>query len=1088
MAFSPENFPWHEWICHTNYSFLTGSSHPREFVETANTYEYSSLGITDYDGVYGIVKAYTAFKELNKTQSSALQSLSFGIEYHLKPDHKLPVSLQDTIILKAQNLKGYETLCRLTTKSFQRQKQHPWINLHEILNVSKEGMICIQPMRGIIRHNDFPALLNRYQNLKEAFGDRFYLLISRHLSPLEDRWIRTTLDLATKLKIGILFSQDSYFHCSQRKRLNDVMHAIRHNQSIYDCQSQFFPNAERSLRDKQTIWRRYSPIPNFEYHLEHSDELHQSFDFCLSQIRYYYPKEMIPEGFDAQSYLESLVWSATYGLYPQPPEKLKRQLKKELILIQKLEFADYFLTVWDIVKWARDRLILCQGRGSAANSAICYVLGITAVDPTLFDLLFERFISLERGDPPDIDVDFEHERREEVIQYIYQRYGRHKAAMVANIISFRGKSALRSVGKALQIPDSAIDLASKQQKTRFYRKSDCNTTIEAVHEKHTRKDIPWELWSQLSEEIKGFPRHLGLHSGGFIISQHNLNTISPIEPATMANRSVIQWSKDDIEELGLFKIDILALGMLTAIRKSLSLVRNHYNQPIHLNTIPQEDKSTYHMIQRAQTLGTFQIESRAQMSMLPRLRPHTFYDLVVQIGIIRPGPIQGGLIHPYLKRRQGLEAVSYPHPKLKPILQRTLGVPIFQEQIMRVAMTVGDFSPGEADKLRKQIGSWSLRKDMLDMIQKLQSGMKKHGIRDHHIRQIVGYLKGFSEYGFPESHAASFALLAYASAYLKCHFPAAFYCGLINAQPMGFYSVHAILQEAKRDGITIKPISILQSQYDCSLESSENNPHKSQLSIRLGFRLVHGLSKSGALKLISKRDNSTRKMWQSLSDFLHDQILNRADLMALSCSNAFADFNINRRSAIWLGAAAPIASFIEDKQHYDFEEISDLDNNNADFKSFGTSLGPHPAKLIKAYHWQYEIPVKQVKTATQIAHLRANQLIVVFGMVLVRQAPSSAKGMVFVTLEDDTGLINLAFTPVIYKQFHDIIDDYGFLCIQGRLQSANHSHSILVKKVYQAQLSHSNLITLHQAKEARKMFPKSDLTTKKQLTKARNYI
>ena len=540
------------------------------------------------------------------------------------------------------------------------------------------------------------------------------------------------------------------------------------------------------------------------------------------------------------------------------------------------------------------------------------MLGITSVDPTLFDLLFERFLSLERGDPPDIDVDFEHEKREEVIQYIYQRYGRSKAAMVSNIITFRHKGAIRAVGKALGIPDSMISKASESQSLIAKEKS----SASQFHNVEM-----WDLWSSLSDRLYGYPRHMGIHSGGFIVSQEALDKIVAQEPASMEGRSVIQWAKDDIEYLKLFKIDILSLGMLTAIRKSLQMIKEHYHKDLDLASIPHDDHQTYQMIQKAETVGTFQIESRAQMSMLPRLRPNKFYDLVVQVGIIRPGPIQGGLIHPFLRRRNGQEAIIYPHPKLRPILERTMGVPIFQEQVMRVAMAVGNFTAGEADQLRKQIGAWSLTKNLGPLIGKLEDGMRKNGIKEVFVKQIVGHLQGFADYGFPESHAASFALLAYASSYIKCHFKEAFYTSLINSQPMGFYSVHALLQSSQREGCEILGLSINHSQYMTSIVKT-----KTGLGIRLGLHLIKGLSKEGAQALVKLRES--HGPWQNIYDYLRVNPLHRGDLTSLVAANTLQELEVPRSEALWLAEAAPFSDFIEDDLHSTFPEEKPFEKTN----------------------------------------------------------------------------------------------------------------------------------------------------------------
>ncbi|MFW7380217.1 MAG: error-prone DNA polymerase [Oligoflexus sp.] len=1086
MASLHEDLVWHEWLCHTNFSFLLGASHPEDYLSRAAELGYAGIGICDFDGLYGIVRAHRFWQNLQQERAEqALPLLFYGAELHLAADHHLPLPYRDTIVLKACTWQGYRTLCQIINLSHQRSKHEPYLAADDLLQFPTAGLIAIQPMRGLVRKASYQATAERYDLWRQHFSERFFLAISRHLSPAEDHWIPRTLRLADDLQIPTLLSQDAFFHDPREKDLSDIVQAIRLNRAVADCVPYLFVNKERSLADKLGLIKRYQSIPGFHRSLKNSEDLAAQFRFSLDQLRYQYPQEMIPSGYDAQSYLEFLVWQSTYRLYPNPSRKILTSIQGELQLIATLRFADYFLTVWDIVRWARAQGILCQGRGSAANSAVCFVLGITAVDPALFELLFERFISLERGDPPDIDIDFEHERREEVIQYIYHRYGRQRAAMVANVITFRSRGAIRAVGKALGLDDKTLQQAAKMQDMRAVRKSPSTQTL-ATLEAAATDSIPWQLWGDLAERLKGFPRHLGIHSGGFIISHEPLDCIVPQEPATMVGRTVIQWSKDDIEALSLFKIDILALGMLTALRKCFTLIRKHYGQRLDLACIPHDDPATYKMIQAAATVGTFQIESRAQMSMLPRHRPEKFYDLVVQVGIIRPGPIQGGLIHPYLRRRHGLEPVTYPHPKLENILKRTLGVPIFQEQVMRVAMTVGDFSPGEADQLRKQIGSWSLNKDLGPLIGKLEVGMRRHGIAEQEIQQALAYLKGFADYGFPESHAASFALLAYASAYLKRHFQAAFYTAILNSQPMGFYSIHALLRSAMREGTMVLPVSVQLSDWDSRLETYQKPGQEPRLAIRLGLRLVKRLSYRGALALIKERE---QRQWQSLEDFLREQPLHRGDLTALAAANALSDWGLDRRAAIWIAEAAPFAPLLEEDLVQDFPAEDLMSRIERDFESFGSTLACHPAQLIKEEHWVYPIPIASIPRAKDLAQLGNQRRVTVFGMVLVRQCPATAKGMIFFTMEDESGFLNLAFPPPISERYRKIINGQGFLCVSGTLQLTDGgAHSILVDTVHAPQDERPKVIPLHHKDWLAEDGQASAATASKQLVRSRNYM
>ncbi len=1041
---------FNEWLCKTNFSFLHGASHPRDLVETASRLGYQSLCINDFDGAYGLARCYRELDYLQQQGQDRGLKLNYGAEIHFQRDHDAPLILQDTLVLVARNQQGYTNLNCLLSHAHRDGKNYANLPLETLLESPVEGLFAIQPMRGAIRCRN-PAM--RHGELKQHFAGRYYLAISRHLHPAEDRWIRPTLEQAKQYQLEYLLSQDVFFHERQQKRVSDLLQAIRNNRVFDECREHFFANAERCLHRANELQRLFAPIPGYRRALGLSRALNQSCQFNLDQLGYHYPQEMIPAGLDAQSYLRQLVQQGARETFSQqPPTRILQQLEHELALIKQLDFADYFLTVWDIVSWARQQHILCQGRGSAANSSVCFVLGITSVNPQQFDLLFERFVSMERGDPPDIDVDFEHERREEVIQYIYRRYGRERAAMVANIITFRGKGALRAVGKALGVDEGLLKQMSKIASSRYYRGTGTGNIVMALKQDHEAENpsarrISWRLWMELSEKLHGFPRHLGIHSGGFMLADKPLNCLLPQEPATMPGRSVIQWSKEDIEALGFFKIDILSLGMLSAIRKCFDYVEYYYGKTLRLDTIPDDDEPTYAMIQKADTVGTFQIESRAQMSMLPRLKPACFYDLVIEVAIIRPGPIQGKVIHPYLARREGLEAITYPDERLRPILQRTLGIAIFQEQAMRIAIAVGNFSAGEANELRKKIGSWGIKdfnRDLNPLLLKLEQGMRDNGVKPEFAEQILGQMKGFAEYGFPESHAVSFSLIAYASCYLKCHFPAAFYISVLNSQPMGFYSPHALLQAARREGIELLPIALNHSHWDHRLERKSS---RHAYAIRLGLRLVKGLSAGSVERIVACRGESAG--WSSFEQFARDCELARDDLTALAASNLFRSLGDSRSNALWKAEAAaykplldPVNDGIEWKPETRFESIQ------KDFRAFRTSLGMHPAAVIKHEQWPYLVAVDRFVAADRLLELSADCDVFAFGMVLVKQSPGSAKGMVFVTLEDESGFINLAFTPQVYTRFYRLVDQQPFLAVVGRLQRVHESHSILVKRVF----------------------------------------
>lgn len=1086
----------YEWLCHSNFSFLTGAAHPEEYVIQAAALGYQGIGLCDYDGVYGIVRAYRAWQQQQQTTRHTLERIFYGSEIHLQRDHQYPVVFQDTLVFYALSLAGYHNLCRILTASHRESKSQSQISLAELLSMDLNDLVCLIPMRGRIRRQNTPEVKRHWQLLKEVMPGRVYPVVSRHMNPSEDCWIRPTLQLIRQLDLPHLVSQDCYFHQPGNKDLCDLLQAIRLNKTVDMASSHMFVNSERCLLPADRFHRRYGSIPGYESALRHGHDLAERFQFDLHELRYRYPQEMIPDGMTSQMYLEAIAWRRAKEIYGESLSvRVKSLLTNELRLVATLQFADYFLTVWDIVRWARHQGILCQGRGSAANSAICFVLGITAVDPERFDLLFERFLSLERGDPPDIDVDFEHERREEVIQYIYEHYGRGRAAMVANVITYRSRGAIRAVGKALGVREDLLSEASELQGVRAYR-HDSSTCLQALDAGETSdQGVPWQLWNDMANRLKGYPRHMGIHSGGFVLTHDCIEHLTPQEPATMVGRTVLQWSKDDIEALGIFKIDILALGMLTAVRKAFAMIRACYNVEMSMAALPQDDPETYGMIQQANTVGTFQIESRAQMSMLPRMRPEKFYDLVVQVGIIRPGPIQGGLIHPFLRRRHGLEPVTYAHPSLVPILERTMGVPIFQEQVMRVAMAVGGFSPGEADSLRKQIGSWSLNKNLGPLVQRLEQGMRAKGIPEAFVTQILGHLKGFADYGFPESHAVSFALVSYASSWLKCHYPAAFFAALLNSQPMGFYAPHALLQAAKRDGVVVLPICVNSSQWQASLEEyGEDQRGRQAFAIRLGFHMIKGLRREGVAALLALRQK--RGPWQSLAEFLGEQPLFKGDLTALATSTALEVFGLERRAALWLAEAAPFAPLLEeDGLAHTFALEDPLVRAERDFESFGTTMGDHPVTIIKNHHWCFSVPLTKVVKSSELPHCPNNLILKAFGMVLVRQAPPTAKGMVFFTLEDEAGFVNLAFTPQVYEVYHQDIHSMGFLLVEGHLQKQGDSHSLLVKKVFRPLVARGEVyhVGAHSkpaagAEAASTSKPERVHGGRRKLVKARNYM
>ena len=1082
-----ESLPeWNEWLCHSNFSFLSAAAHPEEMVSRAIELAYHGLGFCDYDGVYGIVRAFRERKRLQKKNPNIHLKLFYGAELHLEKDHEQALLLQNTVVLYAQTHEGYKNLCALLSGSRKEGKTNPHLPLAELLTKDVSGLVALLPMRGLLRRSKPGLYLEQAKALSAHFAPYCYQVISKHLHPAEDCWIKPALECANKLQIPLLFSQDAYFDHANKKDLHDLLQAMKQNHKIEEVTSHLFPNDRRFLQAQPTLHRLYSRIPGYGQALQNSLDLSRSFQFDLDQLCYHYPKEMLPEGFIPQDYLKHLVREKAHERYGKViPEKVSKLLLHELDLVKQLGFADYFLTVWDIVAWARKQGILCQGRGSAANSSICYVLGITAVNPNNFDLLFERFISVERGDPPDIDVDFENARREEVIAYVYKRYGRDKAAMVCNLITFRKKGALREVGKALGVPEKLLSKASKKLGSFAMRGLDLHLVFEQLRaEEPTLPQHIWPLWEKMSARIKGYPRHLGIHSGGFMLSDKTIDWLVPREPATMENRTVIQWSKDDIEALGFFKIDLLALGMLTAMRKSFDLIQSHYGKKVNLATIPEDDPATYEMIQKAETVGVFQIESAAQRASLPALQPRNFYDLVIQVAIIRPGPILAGVKHPYLKRRAGLEKIAYPDQRLEPILKRTYGTIIFQEQLMRVAMTVGGFTAGEADEIRKNIGSFAITGDISKWTKKLYEGMKKESLPTDFIQGVIKQIQGFSSYGFPESHAASFALIAYASCWLKKHYPAPFFVGLLNSQPMGFYSPDTLIKTARHEGVAFLPISIQKSSWDATLEAMEEGG----FAVRLGFNLIKGLSKSSIEEMLQQREQ--RGGWKFLEEVFESGTLNRKDLSSIAAANAFLGIKESRRQAIWKTEAyipplkEPTISYLphplSGEEQVNFLEESALERVEADYKAMRTSLGRHLALLIKEQAWLYPVAVEQVITAQQIHSIRPGSWVTLFGQVLVRQSPGTAKKMLFITLEDESGTIQVVVTPKVFAQYSGLIEGQRFLCIQGKYQLNNGAVSILTQRVLGSQSHKGKVIPF----EIRKRF---NQLQSQSLKRARNY-
>ena len=1037
-----------ELVTRTNFSFLRGASHPEELIEQALTLGLHGLAITDRNGVYGMPKAYWRAKD--------------------KPNLKFitgsEILLEDgrTIILLAKNRKGYGLMCRLLTAAHAEKEKgaaflrYSQINDSAILGGDydlSESLFCLYAPEC---HNKpkSEVTIHAPQRLKTIFKDSFYLILSRCLDGFDDSRTRETLKLCEVLNCEVIASNDVHFHIKSRAPLHDSLTCVREGADLTNAGFRLFSNSERYLKSPEQMAKLFQDLPHA---LANTVKIADSCTFSPSELRYHYPSEWIPEGYSAQDYLKELVWKGARERYRGTiPLEVEKQIKHELALIHQLNFADYFLTIYEVVVFARSRDILCQGRGAAANSVVCYALGITAIDPIRMNLLFERFISVERAEPPDIDVDFEHERREEVIQHIYEKYGRHRAGMVSAVVTYRSRSALREIAKSLGVPVGT--LSAKKLEKRW------DELVKSSPIPHA-KDIA----SKLTEEMAGFPRHLSIHSGGFTLSAEPIIEIVPVEPARMENRTIIQWDKYDLDYLGLLKVDILSLGMLSAVQKTLKAI----GKKIH--EIPAEDKATYKMIQKCDTVGVFQIESRAQMSMLGRLQPKSFYDLVIEVAIVRPGPIVGKMVHPYLKRRRGLEKVEYYHPKLKDILGKTLGVPLFQEQVMKMAIELADFTPGEADQLRRAIGAWRAQGSIEIVGKKLLEGLIRNGIPRDYAKNIFEFMKGFAHYGFPESHSASFALIAYVSCYLKCHFPAEFTAAVINSQPMGFYQAHSLIDDVKRKNVRVLPIDPNKSQWNCGTRGNGDGVGLGPREILLGFRMISGFAEKDFARLKEGRPYNSLNHFLSWNSHLRKDILQRMAMGAV-----FAPFGTEQRDALWRVLDLQIKSerlqlsLFDQNIHKDsesspvsgtdltpnslepnFHSLTELETIREDYDAFNLSTRGHPMQALRK---ELRLILAYTKTARRSP---PNTILEAAGLLIVRQRPPTAKGTTFGTLEDENGFLDLIIRQETWEKFYEEFHDHCFLRVKGRIQRDGHSISMLVqfiKPLFESQRQEKELM------------------------------
>ncbi len=985
-----------ELHCLSNFSFLRGASHPEELVAQAARLGYRALALTDECSLAGVVRAH----EEAKAQELPL---IIGSEFRLEEG--------DRLVLLATDRHAYGELSALITRARRAAEKGQY-------RLSLDGLGDI-PGCLLLLHPHDPADREHLARYAERFTDRLWLEANRLLTGDEPGYLRALRDSAGHFALPIVATGDVHMHRRERQRLQDLLTAIRHRTTLDRAGWALFPNGERHLRPLATLSRLYPP----EW-LQQSCALAERCHFSLDELRYEYPDELVPKGTSPAAHLRALTEAGMRVRWPDGvAPRVRDQIEHELQLISELQYEPYFLTVHDIVRFARERGILCQGRGSAANSAVCYALGITEVDPARLSTLFERFISRERQEPPDIDVDFEHQRREEVIQYIYRKYGRQRAALAATVITYRTRSALRETGKALGFDSDTLERLASSHSWWDGRR----LNLERIRELGFDPEQPQiRQLLALTSRLIGFPRHLSQHVGGFVIAQKRLDWLVPIENAAMPDRTVIQWDKDDLQALGLLKIDILALGMLSAIRRSLALISDYRGAPFRLQDIPPEDPATYAMISHADTVGVFQIESRAQMTMLPRLRPACFYDLVIEVAIVRPGPIQGDMVHPYLRRRQGLEPVEYPSPAVRGVLERTLGVPLFQEQAIELAMVAAGFSAGEADALRRAMAAWRRRGGIEVFQRKLFDGMRQRGYSEAFARRIFEQIKGFSEYGFPESHAASFALLAYASAWLKCHQPAAFFCGLLNSQPMGFYAPAQLIQDARRHGVRVHPVDVRYSDWDSALERGRDG----QPGLRLGLRLVNELSRNGAARLVEAR---RLKAFSDIGDLSRRARLNERDIQALAAADALAGLGGHRYQAQWqvlgIEESTPLFAAPADEQAVALPEPGLGEAVCADYDALGLSLRRHPLQLLRT-----RLRRAGVRTAAEVQAAQDRTWLRSAGLVICRQRPHTASGVMFATLEDESGQINLVIWPRMLERFCQVVLNARLLLVNGQVQ------------------------------------------------------
>ncbi len=1046
----------------TNFSFLRGASHPEEMVGQAAELGYKEIGITDRNSVAGIVRAHVAAKKR-------------GIR--IIPGCRLDLLDGPSLLAYPVDRTGYSLLCNLlTTGNLRAEKGECHLYKTDTYKCSKGIKFAVLPPPVLNELFDFDLSFEKaLQEYKEVFGENLYTAASRYYQGDDAKYLYRIAQLSARMHIPMVVTNDVHYHHPGRRELQDIVTCIREKCTIYTAGFKLHPNAERYLKPENEMERLFRHYPAA---IKTAGEIAEACRFSLDDLKYEYPEEITTGGRTPQEELASLVYEGAQQLFGEDvPEKTIAAIYHELAFIEQMNYAAYFLTVYDIVRYARQQGILCQGRGSAANSTVCYCLGITSVNPSKFDLLFERFISAARNEPPDIDVDFEHERREEVIQYIYNKYGRDRAAIIATVTQQHQKGAVRDVAKAMGLSVDTINRLSAS----VWEFSEEDFEGKRLKEQglnpgddHLRKTL------DLTRQFMGFPRQLGQHTGGFVITRSKLSDLCPVLNARMENRTCIEWNKDDIDAVGFLKMDVLALGMLTCIRKAFELAKEHYGLDLTLANIPQDDPAVYEMMCHADTIGVFQVESRAQQSMLPRLKPICFYDLVIEVAIVRPGPIQGDMVHPYLRRRNKEEEVEYPSKELEEILGRTLGVPLFQEQAMKIAIVAAGFTPTEADELRRSMATFKANGMVSKFEEKLIRGMMKRGYKEEYARRVFKQLEGFGSYGFPESHAASFALLVYVSAWIKCYYPDVFASALLNSMPMGFYQPAQIVIDARKHGVGIRPVDINYSIWDNKLEERSGK----FWAIRLGFRQVKGIREEDMKKLIVERN----KFYTSINA-LRDKGIPEAALDKLANADAFRSIGLDRRRALWevstkdrsLGVFTGQAPEDAKNEKVVLPEMSISEHVVHDYAATSLSLKAHPVSFVRE-----KLRMLHILSASDLNNVADGKPVKVAGLVLVRQRPGSAGGICFMTIEDETGFANLVIFESLFEKYRREILQSRLIMVEGKLQREGevihviarscHDLTKLLRNLTEDKVEDLPLLTLSRADE--KSPPPEDTRTK----------